>query len=173
MKTFPAKPREASDNLMNDNRGARSRARQIKKELSGLPNVKQVDIMRASNQVGFNYGKDVFEHVDELMFSLDLRVETDISIETDSSNRENLDLEEKLLNQKTAKIVSDLYENAQIHSLIDWQYPEDDGYYNVRLWVQECNSTQLAIRKDHEHKFYDLQGQELWHLFDSPEEAGA
>ena len=92
MKTFPAKPREASDNLMNDDRGARSRARQIKKELSGLPNVKQVDIMRASNQVGFNYGKDVFEHVDELMFSLDLRVETDISIETDSSNRENLDL---------------------------------------------------------------------------------
>ena len=67
----------------------------------------------------------------------------------------------KLLNQKTAKIVSDLYENAQIHSLIDWQYPEDDGYYNVRLWVQECNSVQLAIRKDHEHNFYDLQGQEL------------
>ena len=33
MKTFPAKPREASDNAMNDDRGARSRAKQIKYKL--------------------------------------------------------------------------------------------------------------------------------------------
>lgn len=155
MKTFPAKPREASDNAMNDDRGARSRAKQIKYRLLAHPNIEEVNIMRAQNQVGFNYAKDVFEHVDELMFSLDLRIETDIS------DRENLDLEEKLINQKMAKSVSTLYQNAQIHSLIDRQYPEGDGLYHVQVWVQECNSVQLAIREDHEHNFYDLQGQEL------------
>ena len=144
-----------------DERSARLHARMIKKHLEAQTYNEDVNVARASTNVTWDYGKNKWCEVDHLMFHI-LTIGRPIDFRQDLEDRLCGDVAKYLKN-------FNLYKNAKVYvTTIDMEYPEwdygkdmgDKQYYHTTLHVQECNMTDLAIR-DHDHDYYDLQGQDL------------
>jgi hypothetical protein len=149
----------------SDERSARLHARMIKKFLEGTQYNEDVNVARASTYVTWDYGKNKWCEVDHLMFHV---------LTEGSPNDTRQDLENRLCSDVAVFLNNfRIYSHAKIYvTTIDMEYPEwdygkdkgvgkeDVKYYHTTLHVQECNSTDLAIR-EHDNKYYDLSGQDL------------
>jgi len=150
-----------------DNRDARANGRKIKTALLNLNIVSSyygVDIMRADNRVTWDYDKDKWCSRDEMMGSCHIISEDGAVHDSDGYVK----IAEHCFDKELAFICSDIYKKAQIHSMVDWQYPVEklgkgQSVYHIQFWIAEMgDSTERAVyERGLKHKFFDLHDQPL------------
>ena len=151
-----------------DDRGARENGRKIKTGLLNLNIVSSyygVDIERASNQVTWDSDKDKWCSRDEMMGSCHIIADDKAVF---GSHGTIIKTAENRFDKELAFICSDIYNKAQIHSMIDWQHPAEKlakgkSVYHIRWWIAEMgdNIEKAVFKKGLEHRFFDKDEQNL------------